>query len=167
MPINGKVICCSLWRETGEKRKGRCKVWVRPLEGEPGVAQALCCSGSLLRDQLQHGQQEIREALCLFTWPLVFIHQHFQQTPRLQLRDVFQITFLGEKVLGIFSSQYEFAWDCPQQLNDQCYVVFIPRVIFPRSWFKQIISCGKFKGHAGCAPNICWRAISSPNKHLQ
>lgn len=89
MPINGKVICCSLWREVGEKRKGRCKDRMRPLEGEPGMAQALCCSGSLLRDQLQHGQQEVREALSLFSWPFIFIHQHFEQTPWLQLCDVF------------------------------------------------------------------------------
>lgn len=34
-------------------------------------------------------------------------------------------TFLGEKVLGIFASHYEFAWDTPQQLNDQCYVVYV------------------------------------------
>lgn len=33
-------------------------------------------------------------------------------------------TFLGEKVLGIFSSHYEFAWDSPQQLNDQRYMVY-------------------------------------------
>lgn len=36
---------------------------------------------------------------------------------------LFFFTFLGEKVLGIFASQYEFAWDTPQQLNDQCYMV--------------------------------------------
>lgn len=33
------------------------------------------------------------------------------------------ITFLGEKILGIFASQYEFAGDTPQQLNDQRYVI--------------------------------------------
>lgn len=32
-------------------------------------------------------------------------------------------TFLGEKILGIFPSRYEFAWDLPQQLNDQCNMV--------------------------------------------
>lgn len=34
-------------------------------------------------------------------------------------------TFLGEKVLGIFAGHYEFAWDSPQQLNDQCYMVYM------------------------------------------
>lgn len=34
-------------------------------------------------------------------------------------------TFLGEKVLGIFARHYEFAWDTPQQLNDQCYMVYV------------------------------------------
>lgn len=33
-------------------------------------------------------------------------------------------TFLGEKILGIFAGHYEFAWDTPQQLNDQRYVVY-------------------------------------------
>lgn len=34
-------------------------------------------------------------------------------------------TFLGEKVLGIFAGHYEFARDTPQQLNDQCYMVYM------------------------------------------
>lgn len=34
-------------------------------------------------------------------------------------------TFLGEKVLGIFARHYELAWDTPQQLNDQCYMVYV------------------------------------------
>lgn len=62
-----------------------------PLEGEPGVAQTFRSRGSLFRDQLQHGKQEVCEALCFFTGPLVLVDQHLQQTPRLQLGDVFQI----------------------------------------------------------------------------
>lgn len=73
-------------------RKERCKCRSCPLEGEPRVAQALSCSGSLLRDQLQHGEQEVCEALCLFPGPLVLVDQYLQQTPRLQLCDVFQVT---------------------------------------------------------------------------
>lgn len=34
-------------------------------------------------------------------------------------------TFLGEKILGIFAGHYEFAWDSPQQLNDQRYMVYM------------------------------------------
>lgn len=33
-------------------------------------------------------------------------------------------TFFGEKILGIFAGHYEFAWDSPQQLNDQRYMVY-------------------------------------------
>jgi len=33
-------------------------------------------------------------------------------------------TFLGEKILGIYASHYEFAWDTPQQLNYQRYMVY-------------------------------------------
>lgn len=62
-----------------------------PLEGEPGVAQAFCSRGSLLWDQLQHGKQEVCEALRLFAGTLVLVYQHLQETPRLQLGDVFQI----------------------------------------------------------------------------
>lgn len=39
--------------------------------------------------------------------------------------NVFFFTFLGEKVLGIFAGHYEFARDAPQQLNDQCYMVYM------------------------------------------
>lgn len=50
----------------------------------------------------------------------------------LHTRDTF--TFLGEKVLGIFARHYEFAWDTPQQLNDQCYMVY---VVARGGWNKQ------------------------------
>ena len=33
-------------------------------------------------------------------------------------------TFLGEKVLGMFSRQNKFSRDSPQQLNDQRYMVY-------------------------------------------
>lgn len=80
-------------------REERYNSWRSPLEGEPGVAQALCSCGSFLGDQLQHGKQKVGEALSFFTGPLVFINQHLQQAPRLQLGDVFQITSLGEVFL--------------------------------------------------------------------
>lgn len=78
---------------------GRCSGWRCPLEGEPGVTQALCGRGSLLWDQIQHGKQEVGEALGFFTGPLVFVHQHLQEAPGLQLGDVFQIPSLGEVFL--------------------------------------------------------------------
>lgn len=92
MPKTGKkkVICCSLWREW--EGKGGAMAGFSPLEGEPGVAQALRGRGSLLGDQLQHGDQEVGEALGFLAGPLVLVHQHLQQAPRLQLGDVFQIT---------------------------------------------------------------------------
>lgn len=80
-------------------REGRCNSWRSPLEGEPGVAQALCRRGSLLGDQLQHGKQEVSEAFGFFAGPLVLIDKHLQQSPRLQLGDVFQVTSLGEVFL--------------------------------------------------------------------
>lgn len=80
-------------------RRGRCKGQRSPLAGEPRVAQALGGCGSLLRDQLQHGKQEVGEALCFFMGPLVLVNKHLQQAPRLQLGDVFQITSLGEVFL--------------------------------------------------------------------
>lgn len=40
-------------KEVGREGKGGA---TPPLEGEPGVAQALCSSGSFLWDQLQHGK---------------------------------------------------------------------------------------------------------------
>lgn len=85
---NWKVICCSVWREWEE----RCSDWRSPLGGEPGVAQAFCSRGSLFRNQLQHGKQEVCEALRFFAGPLILVDQHLQETPRLQLGDVFQIT---------------------------------------------------------------------------
>lgn len=99
MPKLEKVICCSLWREREWEWEGRCNGWRSPLEGEPGVAQALCGRGSLLRDQLQHGKQEVGEALGFFAGPLVLVDQHLQQAPRLQLGDVLQIASLGEVFL--------------------------------------------------------------------
>lgn len=70
---------------------GRCNGWGPPLEGEPGVAQALGRRGSFLWDQLQHGDQEVGEALGFFSGPLVLVYQHLQQAPGLQLGDVFKV----------------------------------------------------------------------------
>lgn len=75
------------------RKGGRCNERRSPLEGEPRVAQALCRRGSFLWDQLQHGNKEVGEALSFFAGPLVLVNQHLQQAPRLQLGDVFQITW--------------------------------------------------------------------------
>lgn len=96
MPKLESDLLQSLERVRG---RGRCNGWRSPLEGEPGVTQALRGCGSLLWDQLQHGKQEVSKALGFFTGPLVLVNQHLQQAPRLQLGDVFQITSLGEVFL--------------------------------------------------------------------
>lgn len=56
------------------------------------MAQAVGCRGPLLGHQLQHGKQEVGEALGLLPRPLVLVDQHLQQAPGLQLGDVFQVT---------------------------------------------------------------------------
>lgn len=78
-------LCCSLSR--------------RGLGIEPRVAETLSSSGPLLRDELQHGQQEICEASSLLLRPLILLHQNLQKAPRLQLGDVFQVT-CGDTVQG-------------------------------------------------------------------
>ncbi len=80
MPELESDLLQSLERVGGERG---CNDWRSPLEGEPWVAQALCCRGSLLWNQLQHGDQEVGEALSFFTGPLVLVDQHLQQAPRL------------------------------------------------------------------------------------
>lgn len=92
MPNLESDLLQSLEEGGSEGGSGRCMGRRCPLEGEPRVAQAVCCSGSLLGDQLQHGKQEVGEAVGLFARPLVLVDQHLQQTPRLQLCDVFQVT---------------------------------------------------------------------------
>lgn len=91
MPKLESDLLQSLERVGGGGRGGRCNGWRSPLEGKPGVAQALCGRGSLLWDQLQHREQEVGEALGFLAGPLVLVDQHLQQAPRLQLGDVFQI----------------------------------------------------------------------------
>lgn len=55
----------------------------------------------------------------------VHVWKGLQRTPAIILLDLdTTFTFLGEKVLGIFAGHYEFARDTPQQLNDQCYMVY-------------------------------------------
>lgn len=107
-----------LGRGGGEGRGGRggrrrCNGWRSPLEGEPGVAQALGGRGSLLGDQLQHGEQEVGEALGLLTQPLVLVHQHLQEAPGLQLGDVFQVTCSGATQRHVKSRQE----DTPQKFS--------------------------------------------------
>lgn len=66
---------------------------------QPRVPEALSGGGSLLRNKLQHGEQEICEAGGLFLGPLILLHQNLQKAPRLQLGDVFQVT-CGKTVQG-------------------------------------------------------------------
>lgn len=80
----------------GERRSGSCLG--EPLEGEPAVAQAFGGCGSFLRDELQHGQKKVCEALGLLPRPLVLVLQDLQQTPRLQLGDVLQVTCVDHTV---------------------------------------------------------------------
>lgn len=109
---------------------------------QPRMPETLSGSGSLLRHELQHGQQEICEASSLLLRPLILLHQNLQKTPRLQLGDVFQVTFFGEKFLGVFPCYNELARHLPQELYDQGDVVFISSVILPRMRLKQIVPCG-------------------------
>lgn len=60
---------------------------------QPRVLQALRCRRSPLRLQLQHGQQEITELSRLIQRPLVLLQQNLEQTPRLQVGDVTQLTW--------------------------------------------------------------------------
>lgn len=69
---------------------------------QPRMPETLSGSGSLLRHELQHGQQEICEASSLLLRPLILLHQNLQKTPRLQLGDVFQVTFLVKNSLEYF-----------------------------------------------------------------
>lgn len=75
-----------------------CSGWMTPLEGDPGVAQTLSRRGPLLSDELQHGEQEVSEALGLLPGPLVLVHQHLQQAPGLQLGDVFQVSYTDDRL---------------------------------------------------------------------
>lgn len=64
-------------------------------------------------------------------------------------RDIF--TFLGEKVLGIFARHYEFTWDTPQQLNDQCYMVYVVDECKKNKQDKHICQTkSQSEAHSGC-----------------
>lgn len=57
------------------------------------MGEALGSCGPALRHQVQHGQQEAAEVVRLLFGPLVLLNQHVEQTPRLQLGDVTQVTW--------------------------------------------------------------------------
>lgn len=57
------------------------------------MGEALGSRGPPLRHQVQHGQQEGAEVVRLLFGPLVLLNQHVEQTPRLQLGDVTQVTW--------------------------------------------------------------------------
>lgn len=75
------------------------------------MGEALGCGGSSFRHQVQHGKQEAAERVGLLFGPLILFYQDIKQTPRLQLGDVPEIAFLGEKLLGVFACQDQLPRD--------------------------------------------------------
>lgn len=62
-----------------------------PLGRQPWMGEALGCRGPPFRHQVQHGQQEAAEGVCLIFGPLVLFYQHVKQPPWLQPGDVTQV----------------------------------------------------------------------------
>lgn len=93
------------------------------LRVEPGVAEAVPSRGPLFGDHLQHGQQEVGEVAGILRGPAILLHQHIKQGPGLQLGDVPQLTFLGEKLSAVLPGGDHFAWNLPQKLRDQSDVI--------------------------------------------
>ena len=98
---------------------------------KPFVLQALGCSGSLLREIVQHWSQEGSELGCIFFRPRVLFRHYIAETPRSQVMDVFQLSFSVEKVPGEPAFQGNLLWDGSKQLNDMGKVVFIASVLPP------------------------------------
>lgn len=60
---------------------------------QPGVLQALRRRRSAVRLHFQHGKQEVTELRRLVQRPLVLLQQDLEQTPRLEVGDVTQLTW--------------------------------------------------------------------------
>lgn len=56
------------------------------------MLQAFCRSSSFLWYKFQHGEEEVAELSRLLQRPLVLLQQHLEQSPRLQVTDVPQLT---------------------------------------------------------------------------
>lgn len=70
---------------------------------EPVVSRHTACIGSSLGYQLQHGREEVCDALSILCLEVVFLTQYVRQRPMPQAVDVTQFAFSVENLLRPFA----------------------------------------------------------------
>lgn len=108
------------------------------------VAHATCI-GPLGWQQLQHGQQEIRNLLGILNAKVIFLPENIWKSPVAQAVDVSQFTAPVEYLLRPFARLAERFGKRAEKFDDLCNVVVVFTVLGTRLWVEEIVARNKFK----------------------
>ena len=112
---------------------------------EPEVAGHAAGVGALLGDQLEHGRQEVGDALVLVVLEVVLFPQHVGERPMPQPMDVAQLAFPVEDFLRPLARQAQRLGERAQQLDDLRDVIVVFAVLGARLRIEQIVACNELK----------------------
>lgn len=101
--------------------------------------------GPLLGDKLEHGGQEVRNALSLILLKVVLLLQDVGQRPVSQSMDIAQFALPVENLLRPLARQAERLWKWPKQLYYLGYVIVIFAVFRAGLRVEQIVACDKLE----------------------
>lgn len=91
----------------------------------PRVLETLSCSGSFVRVEGQHGQEEVGKGTGRAQVPLVFFSQNLVQPPGLQFSYVLQFSLLVEEVSRVLALESCIFGNFSEQLDNVRQVVLI------------------------------------------
>lgn len=134
--------------------------------------------GPLLRHQLQHRGEEVRDALPFVLFEVILLPEDIGQSPVPETVDVPQLALAIEDLLAPLSAKTQRLGERPQQLDDLRNVVVVFAILGARLRVEEVVACDKLKDlrvllsanmahqraaegrrektyHGSHAPNIC------------
>jgi len=109
------------------------------------VARHTARVGALLREELQHREEEVADFLALLGAEVVLLPQHIRQRPVPETMDVAELSLAVEDLLGPLPGQAERLGERAQQFDDLRDVVIVLAVFRAGLWVEEVVSGDEFE----------------------
>lgn len=115
--------------------------------------------------QVEHGQQEVRDALGLVGAEVVLFAQHVGQRPVAQAVDIAQLALAVENLLRPFPADAQRLWEGAEQLDDLGNVVVVLAVLCAGLGIEEVVAGDELENLGLSAlPQHCNCRVNSPCK---